>query len=99
MSFDPDAVALRRAALAVLIQAGRPVSLHELAMALAADFHERPSPQQLSDLMRYQVRRGRVRRVGRGLYAYVPGSLSKSTAWRCVNWRLELARSRRPRAS
>jgi hypothetical protein len=41
MAFDPEVVAFRRAAPAVLIQAGRPVSLHELAAALAGDFGDR----------------------------------------------------------
>jgi hypothetical protein len=99
MPFDPEVVAFRRAALAILIQAARPVSLHEMAAALAVDFGERRSPKQLSDLMRYQMRCGRVRRAGRGLYTYVPGSLSKSTEWRCANWRLELARALEPWAS
>lgn len=90
-------VDLRRAVLGHLLRAGGPVLLHELVEQLAADFPDgigdnRLTPKRIADVLRYQVRLGRVRRVGRGVYEAVPGAMSRSTAWRCLNWRRERQR-------
>jgi hypothetical protein len=34
-----------------------------------------------------------VRRVERGVDEYIPGALSRSTEWRCRNWRTARARA------
>jgi hypothetical protein len=60
----------------------------------------RPTPsgstgaKRVSDVLRWQMRRGRVVREQRGSYRFVPGSMSTSTAWRCLHWR-QLAEQRR----
>jgi len=64
--------ALRRAALAELRKAGRPLALPELHRALHLTGHRLTSEQpakQLADALRYEELRGRVRRVERGTYA------------------------------
>jgi hypothetical protein len=53
---------------------------------------EAAAAKRISDVLRYQVRLGRVRRVERGAYEVVPGAMPKATAWRCVNWRREQQR-------
>lgn len=80
---------LRRAVLAHLILARRPVSLGELVDALPADLGSLVDRKRVADMLRYQEGLGRVRRVRRGVYQYVPGSLAKATAWRCIHWRRE----------
>jgi len=48
----------------------------------------------IADLIAYQARIGRVRKVGPATFVVVPGSMSRSTRWRCLHWRDEVARSR-----
>ena len=47
-----------------------------------------------ADLLGYQCRAGRVRRVRRGIYAVIRNAFTRSTMWRCLNWR-RVARWRR----
>lgn len=102
MDFDPSApsirpIDIRRALLARLISVGRPLDLGELAAVLVHEFGDEhggaAGRKRVADVMRYQRRRGRVRREGRGRYAYVPNSLSRTTEWRCVHWRAERERA------
>jgi hypothetical protein len=94
MSSAPRPIDLRRALLGHLLVAGAPVGVGALVSALRAELGDSAAdPKRVSDMLRYQVGVGRVRRVGRGLYEVVPGALSKATAWRCVNWRLEQERA------
>jgi hypothetical protein len=80
--------------LGQLLAAGGPLNVGQLVALLAAELGDvAVDPKRVSDMLRYQVRIGRVRRVGRGLYEVIPGALSKATAWRCVNWRLEQERA------
>lgn len=78
---------LRRALLGHLLTAGDPVTVRGLVDALAGDFGADAEPKRIADMLRYQVRRGRVRRTARGVYQAMPGAFARSTAWRCVNWR------------
>jgi hypothetical protein len=91
LSLSP--VDLRRAVLGHLIRAGGPVAVGDLSDGLVREFGPAAGGKRLADLLRYQARLGRVRRVRRGVYQFVPGSLSKTTAWRCVNWRTERERT------
>lgn len=87
---DDDARAVRpivarRAVLSVLILSNDAVSIREVRHHLtSAGIHV--SAARVSDILRYQCHVGHAERVARGRYRYVPGSLSRSTAWRCVNW-------------
>lgn len=91
---DLSVTDLRRAVLGHFIRSAGPVAIADLVTALTPDFGESATPKRISDLVRYQVRLGRLARVRRGLYRYVPGSLPRTTAWRCVNWGRERGRTR-----
>ena len=60
-------------------------TISELRHALA--FHgfdvARPAPKSVSDALRWERRRGRVRRLGRGLYG--PGHMPRGTEHRIHN--------------
>ncbi len=85
---------LRRALLGCLLVAAAPLTIAQLVDALAQDFaREATLPKRVADALRYQVALGRVRRVDRGVYEIVSGSMSRATAWRCVNWKRERERS------
>lgn len=43
----------------------------------------------ISDLLAYQARVGKVRKVGPANFAVVSSSMSRSTRWRCLHWRNE----------
>ena len=75
-----------------LLVAGAPVSIPELIDALADRFGGCVDAKRISDVLRYQVGLGRVRRLERGVYEIVPGVVPRSTAWRCVNWQREQLR-------
>jgi hypothetical protein len=77
----------RRAVLAVLVRA-RPESrtIAEITAALERAGSVPPDNKTLADLLANLVRSGRVVRVSRGCYR--AGSLSRSTEWRVLNWRL-----------
>jgi hypothetical protein len=81
---------LRRAVLGRLLASGAPVTIAALVDEMNRVFGvDVVSPKRIADVLRYQVRLGRVRRVDRGVYQVVPGALPKATAWRCLNWRVE----------
>ncbi len=44
----------------------------------------------IADLLAYQARVGKVRKVGSATFVALPGSMSRSTRWRCLHWRNEL---------
>jgi hypothetical protein len=84
-------ISMRRAIVGTLLRAGRPMSITELNAAVlvsrsAADTAQLLTPKLISDVLRYQIRLGRVRRVRRGVYEAIPAAWSRSTAWRYVNW-------------
>lgn len=88
-----SAVDVRRALLGQLLEAGGPVPIEVLVGHLAAAFgHDVASPKRASDILRYQMRLGRVRRVARGTYEAEPRAMSRSMIWRCINWRRERVR-------
>lgn len=79
---------MRRAILGHLLTARFPVTVADVAAAMTLEFGpEAVTPKRVADVLRYQVRLGRVRRVDRGVYQAVPEAIPKATAWRCVNWR------------
>ena len=91
---------LRRAVLATLLGAQGPVRISQVVAVLEAHFGPGAGdPKRVSDLLRHQMRLGRVRRVERGVYTIVPGAIPKTTAWRCINWRREMERRSRPPAA
>ncbi len=94
--YPPSPLDLRRAVLSHLMRTGAPVRLATLVAALRPDFGPYADAKRVSDVLRYQARLGRARRVARGTYQYVPGSVPRTTAWRCHNWRQERARAYAP---
>ena len=88
---------VRRAVLGMLMRADEGLSLGEMRAALLSRDGIGVDGKRLADLVRWQMRRGRVRRVRRGRYAFVVGSMSRSSAWRCLLWKLVAARRRRER--
>jgi hypothetical protein len=91
---------LRRALLGHLVTASRPVDLDALVAMVVREFGDPlgapAGRKRVADVLGYQCRLGRVRRVGRARYEYVPGSMARATAWRCVNWRTERDRAVSP---
>ncbi|MEQ1700416.1 MAG: GNAT family N-acetyltransferase [Ilumatobacteraceae bacterium] len=91
--FPISGLLLRRAVLGTLLSAGGPMSPAEVAAALdaagATTSPERTKgPSRLiADLLAYQVRIGKVVKVGPALFAAVPDRISRSTRQRCVGWR------------
>lgn len=99
-------IALRRAVMRVLLRAGDPVRVAEIVRRLEdddrieiADAHEATASQRISNLLGWQVRRGRVRRVARGAYLALPEAIPRTTRWRIEHWdeldRTGLSRRRR----
>ena len=84
---------LRRALLGILLDAGRPLTVSEVAAALRAagvtnmPWHAKPFHMVIADMLAYQIRTGRVRRTARATYEVIPSSMSRSTQWRCRHWR------------
>lgn len=96
MTSSPQVV-FRRAVLGTVMSmsksrsASGPVSVTEIVGVLAATGLVDPvSPKRVADVLGHQSRAGRVRRVRRGVYEVVPGAYSRTTIWRCVNWRRSL---------
>ena len=97
--FVASPLQLRRAVLAVLLDAAGPLRLTDIVTALDREHgidlgvqwqharQVRSIEQRLSDLVRWQVRAGRVRRVARATFVASPTAMSSSTQWRCRNWR------------
>ena len=42
--------------------------------------------ERVANLLAWQVRQRRVRRVGRGILEAVPGAFARTTRWRIDNW-------------
>jgi len=77
-----SAITLRSLLVTILLAHGGPCSVAQLTNALAAHgvvTKGRPS-KAISDALRWEISRGRVRRVGRG--AYVASVVPRTTAWR-----------------
>jgi len=100
---EPHAISgllLRRAVLGILLAAREPLTAREIA----ADLHlggattqpmlSKGTSRVIADLLAYQARIGRVRKVGPATFVVLPGSMSRSTRWRCLHWRDEVARLR-----
>lgn len=76
---------LRRAALAVLLRAGRPLQVGEVLTAIEAWGRrvDAEYPRKaLADALAYEHDRGWARRVRRGTYAV--GTISKTSRWRVL---------------
>ena len=84
----PRPIDIRRAVLGMLMRADEGLSLGEMRAALLSRDGIEVDGKRLADLVRWQMRRGRVSRVRRGRYAFVVGSMSRSSAWRCLHWKL-----------
>ena len=100
--FHPRPIDVRRAVLGVFIRCAIAgvadgvadgISLSQIRAALLSHDGIELEGKRLADLVRWQMRRGRVRRVRRGHYAFVLGSMSRSSAWRCLHWQ-DVARRR-----
>jgi hypothetical protein len=88
-------IELRYALTMYLLQHG-PTTVNELVEAMEWQvFHidGRPS-KQVSDALRWERRRGRVRRLARGLYA--PGYVPRGTEYRIHNRVMELRAAAKP---
>ena len=84
---------LRSALVLLLLERSRPVPVTDLVVALSQrgfDLGPRPG-KDVADALRWEVGRGRVRRVRRGVYA--PGVVAKSTKHRM---RARFAATRNP---
>lgn len=74
---------ITEAALGVLIHVGRPMTIGQILADLGSRgvrLAKADPPKALSDVLRYQARTGRVRKVGRGRYEIL--HVSRTTAWR-----------------
>lgn len=86
-------IELRRAVLRVLLRAGGPVGVAEIVRVLEDDehveisaWHLASASQRVSNLLGWQVKRGRVRRVSRGRYEAIPDAIPRTTRWRIDHW-------------
>ena len=88
---------LRRAMFAVLLDAGRPLTVSEVVERLQGAgvttpaAVTKPPHMVIADMLAYQVRAGRVRRTERATYQVISSSISRSTQRRCRQWRDRLA--------
>ena len=82
---------IRRAVLSALSLSPSPLTIADIVEQLALDGIEfgraAEARKRLSDILRYQMTKGRVERVARGRYRFVQGSMAHATLWRCRNWR------------
>lgn len=82
--------------IGILLAAGRPLRVEEVVEELhragvrPSERLTKSERQTIGDLLAYQVRAGRVRRVSRGVYAVVPESMSRSTRWRRLHWQRDV---------
>ncbi|MGA9278912.1 hypothetical protein [Ilumatobacter sp.] len=51
-----------------------------------ADNHVATASQRVSNLLGWQLRRGRVRRVARGVYVAIPEAIPRTSRWRIEHW-------------
>jgi len=86
--------------LGTLLAAGRPLTAAEVLAAIHAAGAtprrwegSKADVARISDMLGYQVRAGRVERVGRGRYVVVEASMSPTTLRRCRRWADALTRS------
>jgi hypothetical protein len=102
MNTDPDPaperrvirnIALRRAVLRILLRADAPVSVSEIVRILEDEHdvfveahREATASQRISNLLGWQARQGRVRRVRWGTYVAVPDAIPRTTRWRIDHW-------------
>ena len=89
----PRPIDVRRVVLGVLLRRAASgaidgLSLGEISAALLSHDGIDLDGKRLADLVRWQMRRGRVSRVRRGRYAFVAGSMSPSSVWRCLHWQV-----------
>ena len=89
----PRNIELRRAVMRVLLRAEAPVRVAEIVQTLqdvdrieVADARATTPSQRVSNLLGWQVRQGRVRRVDRGVYVAVPEAIPRTTRWRIEHW-------------
>ena len=92
-ALHPRPIDVRRAVLGNLMRSAASgsdegLSLGEMRAALLSRDGIGVDGKRLADLVRWQMRRGRVSRVRRGRYAFIVGSMSRSSAWRCLHWKL-----------
>ena len=86
-------IRLRRAVLATLLVAGRPMTVTEIVAALHAHGvttmpdRTRSPNRAIADLLAHQVQAGRACKVGRATFVVVPGSVSAATRTRWRRWR------------
>jgi len=91
---------LRRAVIGILLAAGEPLTAREIAADLRLGgvttnpLLSKGTSRVVADLLAYQARVGRVRKLGPATFVVLPGSMSRSTRWRCLRWRDEVARRR-----
>jgi hypothetical protein len=90
---------VRRAVLGALLGSDRALSAAELARGLGIvgdTATGRSGRKVIADLLAYQCRLGRIRRVGRGRYIAVPSAMSRAMRWRCDNWESISPHPKRP---
>ena len=87
---------LRRAVLGILLAAGCPLTVLEVAAALheggvttGALLTKSPS-RVVADLLAYQATIGKVSKTGPATFRVVANSMSRSTRQRCLRWRLQV---------
>jgi len=81
----------RRAVLGTLIRSGRAMSTIEITDGILASRRitiggDPLDSSKVAEILRYQIRKGTVRRVAHGVYVFVPGSMARTTQWRCERW-------------
>jgi hypothetical protein len=81
----------RRATLGTLIRSARPMSIEEVSRSIVQTWPVRwpdapPSRRAIAEILRWQERKGVVRRLDRGVYVFASGSVSRTTAWRYASW-------------
>jgi hypothetical protein len=89
----PHNIELRRAVLRILLRANAPVRVSEIVRELEDEhdvfiqaYRTASASQRVSNLLGWQVRQGRVRRVGWGEYVAVPEAIPRTTRWRIEHW-------------
>jgi hypothetical protein len=84
---------IRYLVIDALMRSPNPLSLNDLATALACNGHDLgPTPNKvISDLLRTELARGRVVRVERGVYRV--GAVPASTAYRIRSVARKLSRA------
>ena len=90
---------LRRAVLGILLAAGEPLTARDIAATLrlggvtTKPMLSKGTSRVVADVLAYQERVGKVRKLGPATFFVLPASMSRSTRWRCLHWRDEVARN------